>query len=96
MPVNHGSLSVAAYHLRVSRDGALRWNGAAVDAQTLRRYLRQFAGLPRAAGLLAIEFEPSTPKNRADWVRHEVVDSGLCAQARCVEETWGIKTRVVS
>lgn len=62
----------------------------------LNTYLRQWAALPRNAGRLFVAFEPGTPQPRVQWVRKQVIDSGLCEQRRCAEVGWEVRRPVVN
>ena len=95
IPISTATVSDDQYHLRVGRDGDLRWNGQLVSASTLDEYIHEFARLPASAGRLSIEFETGVPTNRKAWVRDLIVNGGLCRQHRCVEADWGIKTRII-
>ena len=96
VPFSNASVNDAAYHLKVQRDGTFGWNGQVVNEATLDDYLRKFSAMPRGAGQLSVEFEPDTPATVKELVRHDITESGLCRQGRCVEMKWGTPTRVVS
>lgn len=83
------------YLLRVPREGQFVWNGITVDAVTLGDWIPQYAqaGGP---GRLWVEFEPGVPPSRKAWVRKRIIDSGLCAQRRCVETDWNAQWSVVN
>jgi hypothetical protein len=95
LPFDGSTGFLNGYSLRVPRNGDFLWNGAPVDQETLKAYLRQWAALPRSAGRLFVAFEPGTPQPRAEWVRKQVIDSGLCEQRRCAEVGWNVKRPVV-
>jgi hypothetical protein len=84
------------YSLRVPRNGDFLWNGAPVGHAVLMTYLRQWAAMPRNAGRLFVAFEPGTPQSRVQWVREQVIDSGLCEQRRCAEVGWEVRRPVVN
>ena len=87
---------LTGYSLRVPRHGDFLWNGAPVGQVVLKSFLRQWAALPAKAGGLFVAFEPGTPQARLEWVRRQVIDSGLCAQHRCAEVGWNVKRPVVN
>lgn len=95
-PLSKAPVNEAAYHLKVQSDGTFTWNGQAVDRQTFKTYLRQFAAMPKVSGSLSVEFEPGTSTRVRDITRDDMVASGLCRQERCVEVSWGTPTRVVN
>jgi hypothetical protein len=83
------------YLLQVPRNGPLLWNGIPVDAATLSNWVRQYAQA-KGSGRLWIEFEPRMSGQRKEWVRRQVINSGLCAQRRCTETDWNAKWSVVN
>lgn len=96
LPFDNSSGFLNGYFLRIPRTGDFLWNGAPVDQAILTTYLRQWAALPRSAGHLFVAFEPGTPQPRAEWVRKQVMDSGLCKQRRCAEVGWDVIRPVVN
>jgi hypothetical protein len=96
LPFDGSTGFLNGYSLRVPRNGDILWNGAPVRQAVLKTYLRQWAALPRNAGRLFVAFEPGTPQARAQWVRKQVIASGLCEQRRCAEVGWEVKRPVVN
>jgi hypothetical protein len=96
LPFDHSTGFLDGYSLDVPRQGNFLWNGGPVDQAVLRDYLRQYAALPRGAGGLFVAFEPGTAQTRTEWVRRQVIDSGLCEQHRCAEVGWHVKRPVVN
>lgn len=96
LPFDHSTGFLDGYSLRVSQNGEIRWNGVPVSAAVLTDYLRQYAALPHNAGHLFVAFEPGLAPTRAEWVRRQVVNSGLCKQQRCAEVGWNVKRPVVN
>ena len=96
LPLDRSKGFLDGYSLKVSRQGKFLWNGGPVAPDVLRDYLRQYAALPRGAGSLFVAFEPGGGQARAEWVRRQVIDSGLCEQHRCAEVGWNVKRRVVN
>jgi hypothetical protein len=82
------------YLLQVPRNGAFLWNGDPINGTTLSDWLRQYEQ-HEGAGRLWVEFEPNVSSKRKEWVRREVIDSGLCAQHRCAETDWSANWSVV-
>jgi hypothetical protein len=96
LPFDGSTGFLNGYSLRVPRNGDFLWNGAPVGQAMLKTYLRQWAALPRNAGRLFVAFEPGTSQRRAQWVRRQVIDSGLCEQRRCAEVGWAVRRPVVN
>ena len=96
LPFGHSAGFLNGYSLRVPRGGDFLWNGAPFDHAMLKTYLAQWAALPRGAGRLFVAFEPGTPAQRAEWVRRQVIVSGLCKQRRCAEVGWNVKRPIVN
>jgi hypothetical protein len=96
LPFDGSTGFLNGYSLRVPRKGDFLWNGAPVGQAVLKTYLRGWAALPHSAGRLFVAFEPGTPRDRAGWVRKQVIDSGLCEQGRCAEVGWNVKRPVVN
>lgn len=96
LPFDGSTGFLNGYSLRVPRNGDFLWNGAPVGQAVLKTYLRQWAALPHNAGRLYVAFEPGTSQPRVEWVRKQVIDSGLCAQRRCAEVGWDVKRPVVN
>lgn len=96
LPFDSSSGFLDGYSLRVTYEGELFWNGVPVSEAMLRDYLQQWSARPRDAGKLFVAFETGVPQSRADWVRREVIDSGLCEQRRCAEVGWDVKRPVVN
>jgi hypothetical protein len=96
LPFDGSTGFLNGYSLRVPRKGEFLWNGAPVGQAVLKTYLRQWAALPLSAGRLFVAFEPGTPRDRAGWVRKQVIESGLCEQRRCAEVGWNVKRPVVN
>ena len=96
LPLDNSTGFLDGYSLEVPRQGDFLWNGMPVDQVVLSDYIRQFAGLPRGAGSLFVAFEPGVAETRAQWVRRQVIESGLCAQHRCAEVGWHVPRPVVN
>lgn len=96
LPFDGSTGILNGYSLRVPRTGEFLWNGAPVQQAVLKTYLRQWAALPRNTGRLYVAFEPGTTQARAQWVRRQVIASGLCEQRRCAEVGWEVKRPVVN
>jgi hypothetical protein len=96
LPLDGSTGILNGYSLRVPRIGEFLWNGAPVQQAVLKTYLRQWAALPRNAGRLFVAFEPGTTQARVQWVRRQVIASGLCEQRRCAEVGWEVKRPVVN
>ncbi len=96
LPFDGSTGFLNGYSLRVPRKGDFLWNGAPVGQAVLKTYLRQWAALPRNAGRLLVAFEPGTPQPRVQWVRKQVIESGLCEQRRCAEVGWEVRRPVVN
>ncbi len=96
LPFDSSTGFIHGYSLRVPRNGDFLWNGAPVGQAVLKAYLRQWAALPRNAGRLFVAFEPGTSQSRVQWVRKQVIDSGLCKQRRCAEVGWAVRRPVVN
>lgn len=96
LPLDGSTGFLDGYSLRVPRQGDFLWNGQDVGAAVLTDYLHQFARLPVAAGPLFVGFEPGVAQARVQWVRQQVIDSGLCKQQRCAEVAWNVKRPVVN
>jgi hypothetical protein len=96
IPFDSSTGFLNGYSLRVPRTGNFMWNSAPVGQAVLKTYLRQWAALPQSAGRLFVAFEPGTPQHRVEWVRKQIIDSGLCQQRRCAEVGWNVKRPVVN
>lgn len=96
LPLEASTGFLNGYSLRVPRNGDFLWNGAPVGPAMLKTYLRQWAAMPRNAGRLFVAFEPGTLRPRMQWVRKQVIDSGLCEQRRCAEVGWAVRRPVVN
>jgi len=96
LPFDNSTGFLDGYSLRVTRQGNFLWNGAPVDEAVLKDYLRQWAALPCGAGRLFVSFEPGISQTLAEWIRQQVIDSGLCEQHRCAEVGWNVKRPVVN
>lgn len=96
LPFDNAAGFLDGYSLDVPRKGSFLWNGAPVDRAVLRDYLHQYAAQPRGAGTLFVAFEPGVAQTRAEWVRRQVIDSGLCAQRRCAQIGWNEQRPVVN
>lgn len=96
LPFDNATGLPDGYSLRVPREGHLIWNGHPVSEAELKDYLRQWSARPRGAGSLFVAFEPGIAQARAEWVRREVIASGLCRQERCFEVAWDAKRPVVN
>jgi len=95
LPFDHRAGILDGYRVRVSRHGEVTWNGVAVSNATLTAYIDEVAGRSQDARLW-VEFEPGVRQDRADWVRHQIIDSGLCRQRRCAEVGWNVQRPVVN
>lgn len=82
--------------LQVPRQGDYLWNGTPVGADTVKDYLKQVAQRRDDADGAVVEVEPGTPRERAAWVRRQIIDSGLCRQHRCLEARWLEKRPVIN
>jgi hypothetical protein len=96
LPFDNSTGFLDGYSLRVPRSGAFLWNGQSVDNAVLQDFLRQNAAMPRDAGPIFVAFEPGVTQARADWVRRQVINSGLCEQRRCAEVGWDVKRPVAN
>jgi hypothetical protein len=96
LPFDGSAGFLNGYSLRVPVNGSFLWNGAPVDQVVLKTYLAQWAALPPSAGRLFVAFEPGTRQARAEWVRRQVIASGLCKQRRCAEIVWNVKRPIVN
>jgi len=95
IPFQHAVGFEDGYLLRVPREGQLIWNGSPEDSATISNWIEQYAQA-KGAGRLWIEFEPDVSNQRKQWVRRQVVESGLCAQHRCTETDWNAKWSVLN
>ena len=93
LPFDNSTGFLDGYSLRVTRDGSLLWNRLSVNETVFSDFLREFSA--HDAGSLFVAFEPGIPPARAEWVRREVIASGLCKQQRCFEVGWDVKRPVV-
>jgi len=84
------------YRVEVTRSGNVEWNGDKINDATFEFYMREYAGKPKGAGRLWVEFEPGVPSARASDVRQQIIASGLCEQKRCVEGRWGAPRPVIN
>lgn len=96
IPVDQGTGFRDGYVTQVSRVGNIEWNGQRLDDAEFERYVRQYAALPEGAGRLWVEFEPGAPPGRIEFVRQNVLESGLCKQRRCVEGLWRASRPVIN
>jgi hypothetical protein len=95
LPFDSSTGFLVGYRLRVPSQGNMTWNGQIVDDATLRLYLSQIATQPVGYSLFA-EFEPGVPQARADRIRQQIIDSGLCNQRRCAEVGWNVRRPVAN
>lgn len=95
LPFDNSTGFLDGYRVEVPRQGDIIWSGMAVSKATLMEYVADLASRPRGSPLF-VEFEPGVSRVRADWVRHQIIRSGLCAQRRCAEVVWYVKRPVVN
>ena len=95
LPFDNSTGFLDGYRVRVSRQGGVTWSGMAVNNAKLTAYINQVASRPQDARLW-VEFEPGVSQTRADWVRRQIIDSGLCRQHRCAEVGWNVSRPVVN
>lgn len=78
----------------VFRQGDITWSGMRVSDTVFTGYLGDLAS--QQGGHLFIEFEPGVAPARANWVRRQIIGSGLCTQHRCAEVAWHAERPVVN
>ncbi|CAN5360133.1 hypothetical protein BH10PSE14_BH10PSE14_27040 [soil metagenome] len=95
LPFENSTGFLDGYRVEVPRQGDITWSGMPVSKTTLTGYLGDLASRPQGSRLF-VEFEPGVSPAQADWVRRQIIDSGLCAQRRCAEVGWHLKRPVVN
>ena len=95
LPFDNSTGFLDGYRVEVPRSGDITWSGMPVSKATLAEYVDDLASRPQGSRIF-VEFEPGVSLGRADWVRRQIVGSGLCAQRRCAEVGWHVKRPVVN
>lgn len=90
LPFDNSTDLLHGSSLRVPREGNFVWDGENVDHVLLTKNLGELSHAPNA-GTLVVAFEPNTTQTRVNWVRRQIIDSGLCSQKRCLEVSWSTK-----
>ncbi len=95
IPVDQTTGFRDGYRVEITRSGSISWNGQKLNYAEFAFYMQEYAGKPKGAGRIWVEFEPGVSATRASEIR-QVIASGLCKQKRCVEASWGIQRPVVN
>jgi len=96
LPPDNASDFLKGNLLQVPRHGDVLWNGMPTQNSVVTDYLMRVSHLPTDAGGVVVEIEPDTTRDRAAWIRRQVIDSGLCRQHRCFEAGWQEKRPVIN
>jgi hypothetical protein len=83
------------WHLRISDEGVLEWNGFVIDYAELRLYLEDLSHR-KGAGPVSLEIEPGAPCDGIRRAQSLIVASSLCQQGRCVENDWNRQPPIVN
>jgi hypothetical protein len=84
------------WHLRLDRHAVLFWNGSRTDGDVIRVFLRDLERVKSSSEYLSVEIEPGASCNAVKAMRVMVVNSGLCSQGRCTENSWNLKIPIVN
>lgn len=95
LPFDSSTGFLNGLRVEVPRRGDITWSGMAISNATFAEYVADVASRPQGSGIF-VEFEPGVSPARADWVRRQIINTGLCAQHRCAEVGWHVKRPVVN
>jgi len=95
LPFENSTGFLDGLRVEVPRQGDITWSGMAISEATFTQYLADVASRPQGYRIF-VEFEPGVSPARADWVRRQIITSGLCAQRRCAEVGWHVERPVVN
>ena len=95
LPFDNSTGFLDGHQLRVPKNPPFTWSSAPIDEETLERHLQQIARRPNG-GRVFVEFEPGVSKQRKNFIRQKIIDSGLCEQRRCAEVGWNVERPVVN
>jgi len=84
------------WHLRLSKDGSILWNGVPTPIDKIDGYLSWVMNLKVHSEFVSLEIEDGTNCARVEEIRKKEIDSGLCRDKRCTENDWNIKRPYVN